>query len=173
MILLLAGLPGVGKTTIARALAPALHATILNRDTIRDALFLPEDLDYSAQQNHIATHTLLQVAEYLAGRNPQRTLILDGRPMSRASQIDQIAQIAEKTGHDLRILHCIAPPELIAARLSAELAVPAATPVDDRLTKTIGIARDFQPIIRSHLVVDTSLAPEENIPSILAWLASQ
>ena len=173
MILLLAGLPGVGKTTMAKTIAPRLHATILNRDAIRDALFLPQDLDYSAQQNHIATRTLLQVAEYLLSRDHQRTVILDGRPMSRANQIEQVAQIAGKTGHNLRILHCVAPPDLIASRLAAELVPPSATPIDNRLTKTIGIARDFEPITHPHLIVDTSCTPEENLPVILTWLDNQ
>lgn len=170
MILLLAGLPGVGKTHLARTLAPTLGATILNRDAIRDAIFLPQDLDYSARQNHIATRTLLEVAEFLLARDPGRVLLLDGRPMSRASQIDQVAQIAARTGHDLRILHCVAPPEVIAQRLHAELSSPTVAPVDDRLTKTIGIARDFEPIVRPHLVVDTTQPVEDAVARIRQWL---
>lgn len=172
MILLLAGLPGVGKTHLAYSLAPALDATILNRDAIRDAIFPPQDLDYSPQQNHIATRTLLQVAEYLLFRDPARVLILDGRPVSRAAQIDEIAQLAQRTGHDLRILHCVAPPEVISARLSADQSNPSSAPVDDRLTKTLAIARDFEPITRSHLQVDTTRSPDENAKIVLGWLES-
>lgn len=173
MILLLAGVPGVGKSHLAAALAPALNATILNRDAIRDALFLPQDLDYSPQQNHIATRTLLQVAEFLLDRDPARVLIFDGRPMSRASQIDQVAQLAQRTSHRLCILHCIASPELIAARLNAQMFRTTNGPIDDRLTKTIAIARDFAPITRPHLTIDTARPAEENVARVLAWLKSQ
>jgi predicted kinase len=46
---LLAGLPGTGKSTLATALADRLSAVILDKDRVRDALFPGPATDYSAE----------------------------------------------------------------------------------------------------------------------------
>ncbi|MGH3919724.1 MAG: AAA family ATPase [Pseudonocardiaceae bacterium] len=50
MIVAMAGLPGVGTSTLAGALAPRLHAVVLDKDRIRAGLFPPSYVDYTADQ---------------------------------------------------------------------------------------------------------------------------
>ena len=47
MIILMAGLPGCGKTTLAQAIAARIGGTLLNKDDIRAALFTPAQIEYS------------------------------------------------------------------------------------------------------------------------------
>ena len=42
MIVLMAGLPGTGKTTLARELAQRTQGALLSKDEIRAALFSPK-----------------------------------------------------------------------------------------------------------------------------------
>ncbi|MCB0136309.1 MAG: AAA family ATPase, partial [Caldilineaceae bacterium] len=92
MLVLLTGLPGSGKSHLARALASALHADVLDRDAVRDAIFPARDLDYSAEQNELASQVTYQVAEYILRRDPVRTLILDGRPFSKRIQVEKVVR---------------------------------------------------------------------------------
>ena len=47
MIVLMAGLPGTGKSTLARELAARVAASVVGKDEIRHALFSARDLEYS------------------------------------------------------------------------------------------------------------------------------
>ena len=51
MVVIMAGLPGSGKSTVARALAERLPATVLDKDVIRAALFAPAHVEYSRVQD--------------------------------------------------------------------------------------------------------------------------
>ena len=50
---LFAGLPGTGKSTLARALAERLGAAVLDKDRVRGALFPGALTDYSARTGSI------------------------------------------------------------------------------------------------------------------------
>lgn len=47
----MAGLPGVGKSTLAGALATQFHAVVLDKDRVRAGLFPPSHVDYTPDQN--------------------------------------------------------------------------------------------------------------------------
>lgn len=171
MILLLAGLPGTGKSTLARALASALGADVLDRDAIRNAIFPQRDLAFCDEQNALCSRILYQVAEHILQRDPTRVLIFDGRPFSKAAQIDEVATLAERVGTPLRIILCEAPEELVQARLTTDLHAPSALPVDNRRDKYWRDKAAFEQITRPHLVLDTSQAVQSAVQVVVESLA--
>ena len=106
MLVVMAGLPGTGKSVLARQLAKELDADVLDRDEIRDGIFPARFLDYSAEQNELASQVLYGAAEYILERQPQRVLIFDGRPFSRRAQLDVVCDLAVRLQQALRVIYC-------------------------------------------------------------------
>ncbi|HET7891710.1 MAG TPA: AAA family ATPase, partial [Candidatus Sulfotelmatobacter sp.] len=82
MIVLMAGLPGTGKSTLARALAAQTSGRVLSKDEVRHAIFLPEEIEFSSAQDDFCLQVMLETAEFLLSRSPARMIFLDGRPFS-------------------------------------------------------------------------------------------
>src|SRR5437660_10233414 len=78
MIVLMAGLPGTGKSTLARALAGRTSGRVLSKDEIRHAIFLPEEIEYSSRQDDYCLRLMLETAGYLLSQTPERLIFLDG-----------------------------------------------------------------------------------------------
>jgi predicted kinase len=162
LVLLLAGLPGVGKTRLAERLAPGLDGVILNRDEIRDHIFPAVALDYSAAQNKVATDAMLSVLDYLLGHARLPAIVLDGKPFSKRSEIDAVAAIVRRHHASLLVLHCIAPPEIVEARLRRDLIDPRNQRAQRDPAKATRIRTEFEPIAVPHIVIDTSTgSPDE------------
>jgi adenylylsulfate kinase len=127
MLIIMAGLPGTGKSTLAQALAQSLPALVLDKDQVRAALFPPEAIAYSARQDDLVVHVLLLLVAYYLDLDPQRWLILDGRPFTRQHQVQQVLDFAsagaERLGFyagreiPLRFIECICSEELARRRL--------------------------------------------------------
>ena len=90
MIVLMAGLPGTGKTTLARELVHRSEGALLSKDEIRAALFAPDDIEYSARQDDFVMEVMLEAARFLLQNNPARKIFLDGRTFSRRYQVDRV-----------------------------------------------------------------------------------
>lgn len=118
MLILMAGLPGTGKSTLAHQLAERLNAAILSKDTVRHALFEPNLVEYSTDQDDFVIDLLLLTAEYIWERDPNKAIILDGRTFSRASQRQHVIDFAEVHDQPWRIIECTCDDKLARARLS-------------------------------------------------------
>lgn len=66
----MAGLPGTGKSTVARGLAKKTAGCVLSKDEIRAALFAPDDIEYSTAQDDFCMEIMLQAASFLFRRIP-------------------------------------------------------------------------------------------------------
>jgi predicted kinase len=173
---LLAGLPGTGKSTLAKALAARLLAlniatVILNKDDVRAALFPGVATDYSETQNALCIDAMLSAANYLrSSPSAPRFIFFDGRTFSRASQIEHILSAAETASRrcDWRILHLVCTDEAAEQRLATAEDHPAA----DRSFKLyLSLKKTFERITRVHLVLDTTLPMADSVRSSLSYLS--
>src|ERR1044071_241553 len=118
MLVLMAGLPGTGKSTLSRALAAELHGTVLDKDSIRAALFPALDIEYSTEQDDFCMAIMLKIAGYIFRKDPVRYVFLDGRTFSHAYQLKRATGYAEAIGQQWRIIECICTEESAMRRLS-------------------------------------------------------
>ena len=106
MIIAMAGLPGTGKTTLAQALAAKLPAVVLNKDSLRAAIFPAGEIEYSSRQDDFVVGIILQVAEFYFKKDPGRHVILDGRTFSNKIQVDTLVKYSLENERDLRVIYC-------------------------------------------------------------------
>ncbi len=120
MLILMAGLPGSGKSALSRALAAELGDTVLDKDEVRAALFPPSDIEYSAEQDDFCMGIMLKVAGYLFRKDPSRHIFLDGLTFSRTYQLERATGFAEALSQPWRILECVCSEGTARERLATD-----------------------------------------------------
>ena len=104
MIILICGLPGVGKTTLANALAPLINAVVLSTDKIRKELIVRPN--YSDEEKRLLYDILILFANYL--HNSGINCILDATFNEQKSR-DDIKKRLNLSNDQFKIIECICP----------------------------------------------------------------
>ncbi|HEX2262221.1 MAG TPA: ATP-binding protein [Pseudonocardiaceae bacterium] len=118
MIIAMAGLPGVGKSALAGALATRLHAAVLDKDRIRAGLFPSSHVYYTDDQNDFCIDVMYRTAEWLLRRDDPPVVILDGCTYTRAGQIAGLRRMASRLGEPLRVIECTCDDQVALARIA-------------------------------------------------------
>lgn len=169
MIIAMAGLPGTGKSTLARLLAEATGALVLDKDEIRHALFGPRHVTYTRDQDDLTFDLMTRAAAFTLRQDPAAIVILDGRTFTRAYQQDRLRSFAARLGHPLQIVECRCPPRLTRRRLADDIGHPAANR-DAHLHDHLAATSD--PINGPKLVITTDQPPAACLTVLLDHLAA-
>jgi predicted kinase len=160
MIVLMAGLPGTGKTTLANELAQRTGGRVLSKDEIRHALFAEQEIEYSTRQDDFCLRIMLETAAYLLSRDSKRIIFLDGRPFSRHYQIDNVITAANALHQPWRILECACSEELVRQRLQEQKAQRTHPAGNRDFDLYLEVKARFEAIVLPKTTIDTGAAIE-------------
>lgn len=155
MLVIMAGLPGTGKSTVARAFAEQMQGVVLDKDPIRRALFPSDEIEYSTEQDDFCMEVMLQTAAYLWRKNPDRVIFLDGRTFSQSYQIRRAVEFAEASGQSWRILECVCSETSARERLGRDAAEGRHPAANRDFNLYLRVKAAFEPITIPKVVIDT------------------
>lgn len=149
LLVQMSGAPGTGKSTLARAVAPELHAAVLDHDMIKATLTEHMPLPAlagapasGARPDQAAGRASYTLARRLAASllDTGITVILDS-PCFYTEQLDAGQQVAADHGAGYRYVECVTENlDVIAARLRARTAYPTQYRDLDQVPATAGSA---------------------------------
>lgn len=167
MLIALSGLPGAGKSTLAKALQVCLRAEIVSRDAVRMHEF--PNWDDRAAKRAAFEVVRLEVSVLLrAGA----TVIVDGATLSTRAERRVLAQLASGLEARSLLLWLDLPAELAATRIVADV---HDAPQDRRAALAHEVEQRFETPLDEELAqrLDARVAPAALLESALAAIAAR
>ena len=164
VIVVLTGLPGAGKSTLARALASRLaDARVLDKDVVRDALFGP--CDYTATESQVSVSAMLDAARYHLGRG--RTVIFDGMTFARRQYLEAVAALGDEVDVGVAVIVCDVPLDVAISRVTADAGHLAVNRNADIVRR---VAAEMEEPDGDYLTLDTTAPLQECATHALAYV---
>lgn len=168
VVVALIGLPGAGKSLVARTLADQLGLRRVCRDAIRHAMF--PQCAYSFAEKRAAFRALLLALEIncLLGHSS----VLDGVTFSRRRDLQRVDAAIRRYGFTPVPVFLDCPPELARARIAQDIAAHRHRALD-RTPDSVGeVLARFDAPPPGALHVDASQSPAQVCQVVLQAVAS-
>ena len=164
LLIAMAGLPGTGKSAVARAIVARLGCPRFDKDRVREALFGPHAVEYSAAQDDVVVRALLASVAYTARTQRFAQALLDGRTFTRRAHVAELLAFAEEHTIEVALVECQCRDVTARARIERdrESGAHVAANRDLDLYERLRAAREAIEV--PHLVLDT----DERTPAELA-----
>lgn len=157
------GLPGVGKSTVSRAIADRIGATVLRTDVIRKELFV--DPTYtSAETVAVYDELLTRAFEHL---DVGESVVLDATFKTSERRI-QARDLATQVGARFRLVRVSCDEDVLERRIRARDGVS-----DADFDVHVEFRDRFEPVEMDHVVVDNSgskAATEDRVARVFGAL---
>jgi adenylylsulfate kinase len=170
MIILMAGLPATGKSTIAREIGEVLPGIVLDKDAVRAALFAPAEIDYTVAQDDLCMEVLRLTSRYILERDRSRHVIVDGRPFARAYQIDPWQSESAELRVPLKVIECVCSDETARRRLALSLARREHPAKNRDYALYLDLKGQFETIAPPKLVLNTEQSVTECVDRAITYL---
>lgn len=164
-LILVSGLPGTGKTSLAHELSSRLGTVVISSDLVRKELagLSPDEHRYESYEGGIYSpeFTLKTYREMLArARNmleTGRSVIVDATFRKRERRVE-FSRLAQEMGAEFWVVEARCPEEVVRERLKGR---PEERTASDALWETyLAQRREFEPVEEvppsQHVIVDTS-----------------
>ena len=152
-VVLICGLPGVGKSVISKKLGSHLKAVVLSTDKIRKELI--ENPTYSNKEKKQIYDVMILLAKYLHQANT--SCILDAT-FSKDTFRKQVKKKIGISGSHFKVVECICPEELIISRLKSRKNDYS----DADVTVYKKMKKIYEPVKGKHIEVNTQVSADVN-----------
>jgi predicted kinase len=151
-LVVLVGLPGSGKSTFARRLAPLIDAVIVESDVMRRAMF--EAPRHGADESKRLFRAIQAVVLRLL--LDKRSVVMDATNL-RETHRKPFRDIASTAGAQLQVVHLTAPESVILDRLAGRRGTPDPRDHSNAYEAVYALLEQQEEAPRSaHLRIDTS-----------------
>lgn len=145
-LIVVCGLQGTGKTTIARRILERIQAVLLRTDVIRKELEISQ---YSEEAKQMVYNEMFSKARNLLQEN--KNVVLDAT-FIRQKNRDQAQQIAKEVNADFRIIQVVSSIEAVKERIGKR--------VDDeseaKFEQYLNSKKAFETVTGNHIIIDNS-----------------
>jgi len=178
LVIVVGGLMGTGKSTLARGLSEALGMEVLRTDVARRSLFPAGDSPAAFDEGRYLAEARNRVYDELLGTARSRlaagvSVVLDGTYL-QADKRAQVQELAREMNADSLIVRCVCPRETSLRRIEARLAGGTGDPSEARpelYDRQVAEAAG-ESSAADGLTIDTTEPQPSQLGSVFAAIAS-
>lgn len=161
VLVVVCGLPGVGKSTVAAEVADRVDGRRLRTDVVRKEI-LP-DPQYTPEETGMVYGELFRRAYEVVGAGT--SVVLDGTFKNRTFR-RRAAALAEELGVEFLLFHVVCETEVVRERIAAREGDVSDADFEVHTT----LREQFEPIEVDHVTVDNSDGLDRTLREVRAYL---
>lgn len=169
LAIVLIGLPGSGKSTVAQALAERFGIGVLSRDRLRESMF-PKGHGAPLERRAAFRALLLALEISILLRHP---VVIDGMSLARRQDREALRRLLERFDAPWLGLYLDCPPEVAQARVLARRLSAAEGIAESPAPGVFACAARFDPVEPEILRLDAGQARERLIEEACARVRAE